>query len=99
MVSDMTDVTANQRFALGISHMTKWGTAIFMAATPILFAIMIYQNGFNSVPVYINRQLAGYVNNVVASLIFCWLWLTINYVIFRVASHRIQKARAHGHAA
>ena len=79
----------DRKSALWIARVTKWVAASFMAATPIIFAILIYKEGFGSVPVHVNRQIVQ-VNNVVASLSFCVFWLTISYVIFRVTNHHLK---------
>ena len=54
LIAESADKT-DRKSALWIARVTKWVAASFMAATPIIFAILSYKEGFGSVPVHVNR--------------------------------------------
>jgi hypothetical protein len=92
----MDERNSNNNLALFISLLTKAVSATFMVATPLIFGIILYQGGFGSVPVYDRSGVVLFhINNVVAALIFCWLWCSINAVFFSLSKKSALRLRKH----
>jgi hypothetical protein len=90
----------DRSMSLFIAIITKIGSAIFMAAAPLIFLGILYQGGLGTVPVY-NRggQVIFYVNNVVAALVFSWLWFSISALMFSFSKKAVAKFRKQRDAA
>ncbi|GAB3361391.1 hypothetical protein [Lysobacter tyrosinilyticus] len=68
-----TDEYSSSAFFVAVT--TKMVSAVFMAAAPLIFVAILYQGGLGTVPVHDRSgQVIFYINNVVAALIFSWLW-------------------------
>ena len=66
----------------------------------MIFGIILYQGGFGSVPVYDRSgAILFHINNVVAALIFCWLWCSISAAIFYLSKKSALRLRKHRDAA
>jgi hypothetical protein len=86
--------------AFFIVVMTKMGSAVFTAAAPLIFLAIIYQGGLGTVPVHDRSgQVLFYINNVVAALIFSWLWFSISALIFYFSKKAVAKLRKQRDAA
>jgi hypothetical protein len=93
-----TDEYSSSAFFIAVS--TKIVSAVFMAAAPLIFLGILYQGGLGTVPVHDRSgQVIFYINNVVAALIFSWLWFSISALIFSSAKTSVAKFRKQRDAA
>lgn len=92
--------SSHYRAALLVAVISQVVTALFMALTPVIFTVILVQGGFGTAPIHgRGGAVIGHVNNVLAALVFCSIWLAINASIFstlRKAAAKIRQARDAG---
>jgi hypothetical protein len=69
---------------------TKVVSAVFMAAAPLIFLVILHQGGLGTVPVYDRSgQVLFYINNVVAALAFSGVWFAFSALMFRYSKKAV----------